>query len=69
MATMVARLGNVLYWTGCLIGSGFVLLAIFAVVYGVATGQPPNFGIIFAFFGGGYVIAWTFACRYMLGLL
>jgi hypothetical protein len=63
---MVARLGNVLYWTGCLTGSGFVLLAIFAIVYRVATGQPPDLLTIGALFVGFGVIAWTIACRYLL---
>jgi hypothetical protein len=66
---MVARLRNVLYWTDCLIGSGFVLLATFAILYRVATGQPPDLPTIGALFVGFGVIVWTFACRYMLGLL
>jgi|AmaraimetP72IA01_FD_contig_31_5726939_length_267_multi_13_in_0_out_0_1 hypothetical protein len=63
---MVARLGNVLYWTGWLIGSGFVLLAIFAIAYRVATGQPPDLPSVGALFVGFGVIAWTIACRYVL---
>jgi hypothetical protein len=68
---MAARLGHVLYWIGCLIGGGLVLLAIFIFVGMVGTGQHVNVAAEATSCGilaGIGIIVWAIglACRYVL---
>ena len=59
---MLARLGNVLYWTGCLLG---ILLVAAAVAF-LGTIKPAEIVLVSAFLLGlgVWLIGW--ACRYVL---
>jgi hypothetical protein len=60
---MVARLGNVLYWTGCLV----VVLILGALVYAWAAQALELFNVPVLLIIA--VLIWLFglACRYVLG--
>ncbi len=63
---MLMRLGNVLYWTGCLLGG---LLALFAVALMVFTPQGVN-NLVYSILIAGIGLAVFFAgraLRYILG--
>lgn len=61
---MVARLGDVLYWLGCIIAGLFGILILISLIWGTGTTEP--FGVIL--FGVAAVIIWTIgrACRYVM---
>ena len=64
---MLARLGNVLYWTGCLLG--ILLVAAAVAFYSLAKrGTPEELLFISALLIGLGVVVWLIgrACRYVL---
>jgi hypothetical protein len=61
---MIERLGNVLYWVGCVISGLFLLVAAAGAAFGHGTDRFFN-GAIFA---ATALVAWIIgrACRYLL---
>jgi hypothetical protein len=63
---MVARLGNVLYWLGCILAGLFIVGGV-AEWFGEARYRPDGYGIIIGFAVVAFII-WLIgrACRYVL---
>jgi hypothetical protein len=63
---MLARLGDVLYWSGCLLGVLFVAAAV--AFYNFATIKPAEIVLVSAVLIGLGIIVWLIgrACRYVL---
>jgi hypothetical protein len=63
---MLARLGNVLYWTGCLLG--ILLVSAAVAFYSLAAGERAEIVLFSALFIGLGVVVWLIgrACRYVL---
>ena len=64
---MLTRLGNVLYWAGCLLGGLLVLAAV--AFYNLASIKPAEIVLFSALLVGLGVVVWLIgrACRYVLG--
>ena len=64
---MLARLGDVLYWTGCLLG--ILLVAAAVAFYNLAANiTPKDMTLVLAILIGLGLIVWLIgrACRYVL---
>lgn len=63
---MIGRLGNVLYWLGCIIAGLIAILAVYAYIM-EGHSKSDGLGLTVAFFVAA-LVAWIFgwACRYIL---
>lgn len=63
---MLARLGNVFYWLGCILAA-LIAAAGIAEWFGEAQYRPDGYGIIIGFAVGTFIV-WLIgrACRYVL---
>jgi uncharacterized membrane protein len=63
---ILARLGNVLYWLGCILAA-LIIAAAIAEWFGVAQYRPNGWVIIFEFAVFAFVV-WVIGrmCRYLL---
>ena len=62
--TMLQRLGQVLYWTGCAVAALAIALALFGIFVGSGNDRYPLI-VVSIVFGA---LSWAFgrACRYVL---
>jgi hypothetical protein len=61
---MLARLGNVLYWAGCLISIVIVGLVLYGIAFGTGQGNPFIQGLLLVIAAGSWLIGR--ACQYVL---